>query len=81
MACGRATAAQGAGRDVERGRLCPVNGLSMYYEIHGAGDPVVVLLGAYMTVELVGDLVPALAESRQVIAVEFQGHGHTGARG
>jgi pimeloyl-ACP methyl ester carboxylesterase len=50
----------------------------MYYEIHGAGDPLLVLPGAYMTVELMGDLVPALADSRQVIAVEFQGHGHTG---
>jgi pimeloyl-ACP methyl ester carboxylesterase len=56
----------------------PVNGLRMYYEIHGAGDPLLVLPGAYMTVELMGDLVPALADSRQVIAVEFQGHGHTG---
>jgi hypothetical protein len=48
-----------------------VNGLDMYYEIHGAGEPLVVLPGAYMTVELMGDLVPALAKSRQVIAVEF----------
>jgi pimeloyl-ACP methyl ester carboxylesterase len=54
-----------------------VNGLEMYYEIHGAGAPLVVLPGAYMTVELMGDLVPALAKSRQVIGVEFQGHGHT----
>jgi pimeloyl-ACP methyl ester carboxylesterase len=55
----------------------PVNGLRMYYEIHGAGDPLVVLPGAFMTVTLMGDLVSALSRSRQVIAVEFQGHGHT----
>jgi pimeloyl-ACP methyl ester carboxylesterase len=55
----------------------PVNGLNMYYEIHGTGQPLVVLPGAYMTIELIGRLVPGLAESRQVIAVEFQGHGHT----
>jgi pimeloyl-ACP methyl ester carboxylesterase len=55
----------------------PVNGLSMYYEIHGAGDPLVMLPGAYMTVDLMGDLVPALSDSRRVIGVEFQGHGHT----
>lgn len=55
----------------------PVNGLNMYYEIHGTGDPLVMLPGAYMTVELMGDLVPALADSRQVIGVELQGHGHT----
>jgi pimeloyl-ACP methyl ester carboxylesterase len=55
----------------------PVNGLSMYYEIHGTGEPLVMLPGAYMTIELWGHLVPALADSRRVVAVEFQGHGHT----
>jgi pimeloyl-ACP methyl ester carboxylesterase len=54
-----------------------VNGLEMYYEIHGAGEPLVVLHGAFMTVELMGDLVPTLAERHRVIGVEFQGHGHT----
>ena len=54
-----------------------VNGLEIYYEIHGSGEPLLVLPGAFMTVELMGDLVPALAKHRQVIAVEFQGHGHT----
>jgi pimeloyl-ACP methyl ester carboxylesterase len=55
----------------------PVNGVNMYYEIHGAGRPLVVLHGAFMTIELFGKLVPELARSRQVIAVELQGHGHT----
>src|SRR5919108_4760680 len=55
----------------------PVNGLNMYYEIHGTGQPLVVLHGSFMTIELLGQLVPELARSRQVIAVEFQGHGHT----
>lgn len=55
----------------------PVNGLNMYYEIHGAGQPLVLLHGAYMTIDQFGPLLPALAESRQVIAVEFQAHGHT----
>jgi pimeloyl-ACP methyl ester carboxylesterase len=55
----------------------PVNGLTMYYEIHGTGQPLVVLHGSFMTIELMGKLIPALARSRQVIAVEFQGHGHT----
>jgi pimeloyl-ACP methyl ester carboxylesterase len=57
--------------------FAPVNGLNMYYEIHGAGRPLLVLHGAYMTIELMGKLVPELASSRQVIAVELQGHGHT----
>src|SRR5438034_5805559 len=55
----------------------PVNGLNMYYEIHGAGGSLVLLHGAFMTIELMGKLVPELARSRQVIAIELQGHGHT----
>jgi pimeloyl-ACP methyl ester carboxylesterase len=55
----------------------PVNGLNMYYEIHGTGQPLVLLHGAYMTIDAMGEVVPSLAESRQVIAVELQGHGRT----
>ncbi len=55
----------------------PVNGLEMYYEVHGTGQPLVVLHGAYMTIDAMGEVVPALAETRQVIAVELQGHGRT----
>jgi pimeloyl-ACP methyl ester carboxylesterase len=54
-----------------------VNGLQMYYEIRGTGQPLVVLHGSFMTIGLMGELIPGLARSRQVIAVEFQGHGHT----
>jgi len=54
-----------------------VNGLDLYYEIHGSGDPVILLPGAFMTVEAMGALVPQLAATRQVIGVELQGHGHT----
>jgi pimeloyl-ACP methyl ester carboxylesterase len=60
-----------------RGGYAEVNGLKMYYEIHGTGQPLVVLHGAYMTIETMGEIVPSLAETRQVIAVELQGHGHT----
>ena len=55
----------------------PVNGLEMYYEIHGTGRPLVVLHGAYMTIDAMGEFVPELAKTRQVIGVELQGHGHT----
>ncbi len=55
----------------------PVNGLQMYYEIHGAGQPLVLLHGAYMTTEGFGPLLPTLAATRRVIAVEMQGHGRT----
>jgi pimeloyl-ACP methyl ester carboxylesterase len=54
-----------------------VNGLDMYYEIHGTGQPLVVLHGAYMTINAMGEIVPGLAKTRRVIAVELQGHGHT----
>jgi pimeloyl-ACP methyl ester carboxylesterase len=63
--------------DDNRGNYAELNGLNMYYEIHGSGQPLVLLHGAYMTIDLLGEIVPALAESRQVIAVELQGHGHT----
>ncbi len=55
----------------------PVNGLEMYYEIHGEGAPLLLLHGAYMTIDLMDAILPGLAASRQVIAVEQQGHGHT----
>src|SRR4051794_6312256 len=55
----------------------PVNGLQLYCEIHGKGQPLVVLHGSFMTIELMGALIPKLAQTRQVIAVEMQGHGHT----
>lgn len=57
----------------------PVNGLKMYYEIHGSGEPVVLLHGAFMAIS--GDWeewVSQLAKTRKVIAVEMQGHGRTG---
>ena len=56
----------------------PVNGLKMYYEIYGAGKPLVLLHGAFNTIHMTfGTLIPELSKSRQVIAVELQGHGHT----
>jgi pimeloyl-ACP methyl ester carboxylesterase len=59
------------------GNYVHVNGLEMYYEIHGTGQPLVVLHGAYMTIDAMGEVVPELARTRQVIAVELQGHGRT----
>jgi pimeloyl-ACP methyl ester carboxylesterase len=56
----------------------PVNGLKMYYEIHGDGDPLVLLHGSFMTItnNWTGMIAP-LSKSRRVIAVEMQGHGRT----
>ncbi len=56
----------------------PVNGLKMYYEVHGSGDPVVLLHGSFMTItnnwtQWIGEL----SKTRKVIAIEMQGHGRT----
>ena len=55
-----------------------VNGLKMYYEVYGSGKPLVLLHGAFNTINMAfGMLIPELSKNRQVIAVELQGHGHT----
>ncbi len=56
------------------GSYASVNGLDMYYEVHGTGRPLVLLHGAYMTINAMGAVLPSLAETRRVIAVELQGH-------
>ena len=56
----------------------PVNGLKMYYEIHGGGEPVVLLHGAFMAISGDwNDWIRELSKTRKVIAVEMQGHGRT----
>jgi pimeloyl-ACP methyl ester carboxylesterase len=55
----------------------PVNGLKMYYEIHGRGEPLVLLHSAFYTIGMWGPFLASLAETHRVVAVEFQGHGHT----
>jgi len=56
----------------------PVNGLQMYYEIHGTGQPLVLLHGAFSAIGTsFGQVLPGLAKTRQVIGLELQGHGHT----
>ena len=56
----------------------PVNGLKMYYEIHGSGEPVVLLHGAFMAITDDWRVwINELAKTRKVIAVEMQGHGRT----
>lgn len=55
----------------------PVNGLQMYYEIYGSGQPLVLMHGGMTTLEDFGFVLPTFAQTRQVIAFERQGHGHT----
>jgi len=59
------------------GKYADVNGMKMYYEVSGEGDPLIVLPGAHMNIMTMGKIIPMLAETHQVYALEFQGHGHT----
>jgi pimeloyl-ACP methyl ester carboxylesterase len=60
------------------GKYADVNGLKMYYEIHGTGKPLVLLHGAFSQIRTdYHDMIPLWAANRQVIAIEQQGHGHT----
>lgn len=69
-----------SGAPAESG-YAPVNGLEMYYEIYGSsssGPPLVLLHGNLSTIETsFGKVIPKLAETRRIIAIEQQGHGHT----
>jgi len=56
----------------------PVNGIKIYYEVYGEGRPLVLLHGAFSTIEMNwSQLIPELSKTRKVIAIEMQGHGHT----
>jgi len=60
------------------GNYAKVNGLELYYEIHGSGMPLVLIHGAFSAIGTsFGKFIPGLERTRQVIAVELQGHGHT----
>ena len=64
------------------GATAKVNGIDMYYEVHGtSGEPLVLIHGAYMTIPSNWDaMIPTLSQTHQVIAVELQGHGRTSDR-
>src|SRR6185312_6481228 len=56
----------------------PVNGIKVYYEVYGEGKPIILLHGAFYTIEMNwGQLIAELSKTRKVIAIEMQGHGHT----
>ena len=54
-----------------------MNGLQLYYEIHGAGRPLILLHGGLGSSSMFADILPALSQNRQVIAVDLQAHGRT----
>src|SRR4051812_13612460 len=53
------------------------NGINYYYEIHGAGEPLLLLHGGLGSIDMLRPLLPALSKNRRVIAVDLQGHGRT----
>jgi len=59
------------------GKYVDVNGMKMYYEVSGEGDPLIVLHGAYMNIPSMGEIIPMLAKTHKVYAIEMQGHGRT----
>jgi pimeloyl-ACP methyl ester carboxylesterase len=60
-----------------KGARVNVNGMRMYYEVSGQGEPLIVLHGAYMNIPSMGAIIPALAKTHRVYALEFQGHGRS----
>jgi len=57
--------------------LAKVNDISMYYEVHGSGEPIFVLHGAGDSIEVMKNGIVALSENYRVIAVDSRGHGRT----
>src|SRR6267378_2956523 len=59
------------------GHRVKINGMQMYFEVSGAGEPLIVLHGAYMNIPMMGAIIPRLAKTHRVYALELQGHGRT----
>ncbi len=63
-----------------KGYATAAEGLAVYYEIHGKGEPIVVLAGGLGDAKSMAQTIGPLSRQRQVIAVELEGHGHTALR-
>lgn len=60
-----------------QGKYTNVNGVNIYSETYGAGNPLVLIHGGLGTIAMFAPVLPQLSETRQVIAIELRGHGHT----
>src|SRR5262249_44262138 len=69
--------AQTGGNNSARNGYAPINGLKMYYEVHGTGEPLILIHGGLGATEMFGEIMPSLSSKRKVIAVDLQGHGRT----
>ena len=63
--------------EMTKGQSAQVNGVNLYYEIYGKGQPLILLHGGLGMIGMYAQILPTLADTRQVIGVELQGHGHT----
>ncbi|MEZ4995438.1 MAG: alpha/beta hydrolase [Saprospiraceae bacterium] len=73
-----ATSLNGQQNEPTSSGYAPVNGIKVYYEVYGEGEPLILLHGAFYTIEMNwGELIPELSKTKKVIAIEFQGHGHS----
>ena len=59
------------------GQYAPINGLELYFETHGTGQPLILLHGGLGSTDMFGALTAQLSSDRQVIAVDLQAHGRT----
>lgn len=59
----------------------PVNGVEIYYEVYGEGEPLILIHGGFGSTGMFAPIMPALASGRQVIAMDMQAHGRTGPLG
>ena len=71
------TAQDAATASAKKSGHLAVNGLSYYYEIHGEGEPILLLHGGLGSIDMFRPLLPKLAAGRQIIAVDLHGHGRT----
>ncbi|HTL32921.1 MAG TPA: alpha/beta hydrolase [Kofleriaceae bacterium] len=72
-----ASATPGISKPVKTGHVA-VNGVNYYYEVHGKGEPLLLLHGGLGSIDMFqGNVLPNLAKTREVIAVDIQGHGRT----
>jgi len=71
-------AAEGKLQSDVRSGYVAVNGLKYYYQIHGVGEPLLLLHGGLGQIEMFGPVIPMLAKNRQVIGIDLHGHGRTG---
>ena len=60
---------------VNKGDYAAVNGLELYYEVHGDGEPLILLHGGVGAIEMFGEISGLLAEGRKVVGVDLQAHG------